>query len=44
MFSLLSPSSLVKFPLSSRLCIQTTGARIGSINEPALIPAKDDEV
>ena len=44
MFSLPSPSSLVKFPLSLGLCFQTTGARIGSIDEPALIPAKDDEV
>ena len=32
MFSLSSPSSLVKFPLSSGLCFQTTVARIGSID------------
>ena len=28
----LLPSPLVKFPLSSRLCFQTTGARIGSMD------------
>ena len=32
MFSLQWPSSSVKFPLSSGLCFQTTGARIGSID------------
>ena len=32
MFSLPSPSSSVKCPLSSGLCFQTTGARIGSID------------
>ena len=31
-FSLPSPSSLVKFPLSSGLCFQTTGVRVGSID------------
>ena len=50
-FSLPSPLSLVKFPLSSGLCFQTTGPRVDRrdlyqflFNEPALIPAKEDEV